>query len=104
MKTTLRRLFVGSVLSALCIASGTAVAEDQAAMDAACEEARQANLAPLREQKLAECVAQGDKDQATCEAELANYGERVGNRRAMFYELPECEAAFANKRNYRSAN
>ncbi len=78
--------------------------QDQAAMDAACQSARQEQLAPLREQSLQQCLTQGEKDQATCEADAANYGERVGIRQAMFYDLPECEAAFNNKRSYRSAN
>lgn len=104
MKSALRHLFVGIVSVSSCMAAGTAAGQDQAAMDAACEEARETNLAPLRDQKIAECVAQGGKDQATCEAEFANYGARVGNKQALFYDLPECEAAFENKRKYRSAN
>lgn len=95
------------VLSGLLLAwafVAPAAQQDQAAMEASCQAARQEQLGPLREQNLHQCLTQGAKDQATCEAESANYGERVGVRQAMFYDLPECEAAFNNKRSYRSAN
>jgi hypothetical protein len=96
-------LVLSGLLSAWSFVA-SAAQQDQATMDAACQAARQEQLAPLREQSLQQCLTQGEKDQATCEAEAANYGERVGIRQAMFYDLPECESAFNNKRSYRSAN
>ena len=104
MSSVTRTTLILSGLLSAWVGIAPAVEQDQAAMDAACQSARQEQLAPLREQSLQQCLTQGEKDKATCEAEAANYGERVGIRQAMFYDLPECEAAFNNKRSYRSAN
>ncbi|MDH3978508.1 MAG: hypothetical protein OEU86_08335 [Gammaproteobacteria bacterium] len=72
----------------------------QQELDAVCESARQKALAPIRQQKVAECVAEG-KAQSDCESELANYGERAGRRAPLMYDLPECEAAEDYRTSYR---
>ena len=72
--------------------------EKQAEMDAACEVAREARLAPMRAEFVEECVEKKQKeDRAACERFYADYGARSGNRAPLFYDLPECEEAF----NYR---
>lgn len=69
----------------------------QAELDAACEAARQAALAPQRAEIYRECIDKFKKDAAVCEEEAAGYnGNRVG-RSPLFYDLPECEAAFENR-------
>lgn len=66
----------------------------QAELDAACEAAREAKLAPLRAQHIEECVAKEQRqDRAACERFYADYGNRSGNQAPLFYDLPECVAA-----------
>jgi len=69
-------------------------ADQQAELDRACETARQQTIAPLKQQYIAECVDQGDKSVEQCQQFYQNYGERAGKRPALFYDLPECVAAF----------
>jgi len=93
------KVFIGIGISCLMLFGGTyALAEDQAALDAACEQAREKQLAPLREQATAECIAEGKQDKKQCEAEYANHSGRTGNRQLPFYDLPECEKAFKNRK------
>jgi hypothetical protein len=67
----------------------------QAKLDADCEAARQRVLAPEREKYVAECVQDGMKDSLeACERFYRDYGERSGSRPALYYDLPECVAAF----------
>lgn len=87
------------ILSHLVLFSHVGLAADQAELDAACEQAREKKLVPLRKQKIADCVAEGKMDRKQCEAEYANYDGRVGNRQLPFYDLPECEEAFQNRRS-----
>jgi len=86
------------ISSFILFGSASVMAEDQAALDAACEQAREAQLAPLREQMTADCIAEGKMDQKQCEAEYANHSGRTGNRQLPFYDLPECEKAFQNRK------
>ena len=66
----------------------------QAELDAACEVARQEKLAPLRARYIEECVAKKERpDRESCERFYADYGNRTGNRPALFYDLPACVAA-----------
>ena len=89
-----------SVAAALVLATGIAWAGDddraarQAELDAACEAAREAKLAPLRAQYIEECVAKEQRqDRAACERFYADYGSRSGDRAPLFSDLPECVAA-----------
>lgn len=84
----------------LVLATGAGYAGDdehaarQAELDAACEAAREAKLAPLRAQYIEECVAKEQRaDRAACERFYADYGNRSGDRAPLFYDLPECVAA-----------
>lgn len=78
-------------------------AQKQAELDKACEAAREQKLAPERQQHIDDCVQQKTKNQAECEGFYADYGARSGNRAPLFYDLPECEEAFAYKKSYRQA-
>ncbi len=72
---------------------------DQAKLDAACEAAREKNLAPLRAGFIDECVEKEQRpDRAACERFYADYGNQSGSRAPLFYDLPECVKAFENSR------
>lgn len=69
--------------------------EKQAKLDAACELAREKKLAPIRQQFVEECVVNGEQaNREACERFYADYGARMGGRAPLFYDLPECVAAF----------
>ena len=69
--------------------------EKQAGLDAVCEAARQKKLTPMRAGFVEECVANKEKsDRAHCERFYADYGNRMGGRAPLFYDLPECVTAF----------
>lgn len=82
------------VLTPLVAVGDDPAAEKQAALDRACEAARDRALAPLRNDIRAECLADG-RDAETCQREAADFnGNRIGGRSPLFYDLPECVAAF----------
>lgn len=90
-----------AVLSLACMSlalATTATADrdaKQAKLDAACEQAREAKLAPLREQYIEECVKNKEQpDRKSCEVFYADYGAQSGHRAPLFYDLPECVEAF----------
>jgi hypothetical protein len=67
----------------------------QARLDAACEVERQKKIAPMRNKYTAECVSNKElPSQQECERFYADYGERMGGRAPLFYDLPECVTAF----------
>ena len=69
--------------------------EKQAMLDAACEQARQVKLAPMREQYVEECVANKEQpDRKSCEVFYADFGAQSGRRAPLFYDLPQCVEAF----------
>ena len=83
--------------------NGQASADDrqgkQAELDAACEAARQIALAPRKSEIYQECIDKFKKSVEVCEEEASGYnGNRVG-RTPLFYDLPECEAAFEYQKN-----
>ena len=85
------------------ISNGLATADDrqnqQAELDAACEAARQAALVPKKQEIYQECIDKFKKSAEVCKQEADGYnGNRVG-RSPLFYDLPECEAAFDYRKN-----
>lgn len=75
----------------------------QAELDAACEEAREKLLAPIRDNLVEQCVRKGEQDSRTdCQAYYADYGARAGSRAPLFYDLPECLEAFNYQQSERS--
>ena len=87
-------------LMLLFVISLPLVADDkQQQLDAQCEAAREAKLAPEREQLIQECPAQVDKSLDECRHFYRDYGAalmRQGEivRAPLYYDLPACEAAF----------
>ncbi len=69
--------------------------EKQARLDQVCEAARQEKLAPIREGFIEECVVNKEQpNREECERFYTDYGNRMGGRAALFYDLPECVTAF----------
>jgi hypothetical protein len=69
--------------------------QKQAELDAACEQAREQKLAPLREKFVQECVQNKEQDsREACVTFYADYGGQSGNRAPLFYDLPACVTAF----------
>jgi len=69
--------------------------EKQARLDAACEVDRQEKLAPMRKKYIAECVSNKElPNLEECERFYADYGERMGRRAPLYYDLPACVTAF----------
>jgi len=100
MKTIIR--FKQSVIltsSCFLIMVSTAAAADreakQAKLDAACEQAREAKLAPMKKQFIEDCVKNEEQpDRESCEFFYSDFGAQSGNRAPLFYDLPECVKAF----------
>lgn len=75
-------------------------------LDRRCEAARAAKLAPIRAELIDKCVRIDKRPREVCEAEFANYGDtkRTAHGKAvggLFYDLPECVAAFEARSQYR---
>ena len=69
----------------------------QGQLDRACLLARQKALSPLRQDIFDECMAK-QNDKTACRNEADGFdGARVG-RSALFYDLPECQAAFEHEK------
>lgn len=75
----------------------------QKELDTACETAREIKLAPLRQQYVEECIEKQKKDRSDCELFYSDYGNRTGNKPALYYDLPECVEAFDYQKSYRQA-
>jgi hypothetical protein len=71
----------------------------QVELDTACEAQRQIRLAPQRDTAIKDCVEIEGKEQDYCERFYRDYGERSGDRPALFYDLPECVEAFEYQKN-----
>ncbi len=102
------RLLLLAIVAVLSFATANAVETEadrkakQAELDAICEQARQRNIAPLREKMIRECVEKEQRpDRASCERFYADYGERTGSQDPLFYDLPECVKAYDYRRSYR---
>jgi hypothetical protein len=79
--------------------------EEQAELDALCETARQEKLTPMRQGFVEECVANKEKSSREhCERFYADYGNRMGGRAPLFYDLPACVTAFEFGQSSRSRN
>lgn len=75
----------------------------QARLDKACEVARMKKLTPLRKEVIEECVNNKElPSRKECERFYATYGERMGGRAPLFYDLPECVEAFEYQQSARS--
>ncbi len=79
--------------------------DKQARLDNACEIERQKKLAPMRKKFVEECVANKElPNRKECETFYADYGNRMGGRAPLFYDLPECVTAFEYQQGVRSGD
>jgi hypothetical protein len=74
-------------------------ASDVAALEAKCEEEREARIKPLRDMEIAKCKADQNNDPGYCERFWKDYGNSVrgahgGTIPRMFSDLPICVEAF----------
>ena len=92
---------VFAILAMLQVPNGAlADGDEQARLDAACEAARERELAPLREQYIEECVqTKLKRSREACEQFYSDFGAQSGNRAPLFYDLPECVKAFEFREN-----
>lgn len=75
-----------------------------------CEAAREAKLAPLREQAIQDCVSRprSTRNRAQCEEFYRDFGQGGGTvgggfRAPMFIDVPECQEYFAEQDRQNSA-
>lgn len=76
--------------------------KQQQKLDQACKQAREVKIAPLREEVIKDCIDSG-KEEKYCRDFNQDYGEKMGNRAALFMDLPECVKAFEHNQSNRSA-
>lgn len=97
---------------AVLLAAPVALAQSEAEfkrldeLDRKCEAARAAKLAPIRAELIDKCIRIDKRPREACENEFANYGETKGTAQGkaiagLFYDLPECVAAFEARQKYR---
>ena len=76
-------------------------------LDAACNAAREAKLAPEREALIKKCVKEG-KSQSSCNSYYKSYGDATGNSGnytvRKYDNLPECEAAREARSKHREGS
>lgn len=94
-------LVVVLLAGASAFAGQDGYAERQAELDRRCEEARAVKLAPIRADLYKECVANKQGDEAYCRRSADAYNGNRARGAPRFYELPECEAAFAFRKSAR---
>jgi hypothetical protein len=92
--------FICLALTSL-LTGGPCLADDrQAQLDSVCEAAREIKLAPMRVKLINECIEQDQKERDYCESYYADWeGNRGAGLSKLFYDLPECESAFAYQRD-----
>jgi len=102
-------LAAGALLGALASAAQAQTEAEMkrlADLDAVCEAERDKKLAPLRAERIERCVNIEKRARDVCESEFANWGntrttQRGGAVTGLFYDLPECVAAFRARQQYR---
>ena len=105
--TNLRTSFIIMILLFLIINTVDAVADrkrdqEQARLDAVCEQAREKQWAPMRAQFVEECVQNKEQsDRKACETFYADFGAQSGRRAPLLYDLPECVEAFEYQNSQR---
>ena len=109
---TLRSLSAPLAAVAVLLAAGSALAQTDSEMkrmadlDRVCEAAREQRLAPMRAERIERCVTVEKRAREQCASEYANWGNtqataRGAARSGLFYDLPECVAAFEARQRYR---
>jgi hypothetical protein len=108
---TTRAALIAAALAAL-VGVPAALAQSEAELkrldelDRKCEAARLAKLAPIRAELIDRCVRIDKRPREVCESEFAHYGDTKATAHGkaiagLFYDLPECVAAFEARQKYR---
>ena len=87
-------LGVLTVSAGFCAENETERSEKQAELDEVCEQARQEALFPTKKKIYQECLEKGAKSDSECQQDADSYNGNRGTATPLFYDLPECEAAF----------
>ena len=88
-----------SLLVAGLASLAVGAAAEQAALDAACEAARQEKIAEDQAFLVEECIEKKfKKDRAACERFYSDHGNQAGGRAPLYYDLPECVEAFEQRK------
>lgn len=99
------RLLGCTVLALACIQgfAGEVTREGAEALMTECQEERQRNIEPLRQQAIEDCISNGRGDREFCERFNRNFGERThgGTQPGLFWGLPVCERAVEAERFFR---
>ncbi len=104
----MKRLLTAAILLPMVVVTGAALGSDASssleALRQRCEAAREARLAPLREQAIEDCVSRPRSTQtrAQCEEFYRDFGQGGGTvgggfRAPMFIDVPECQEYFAEQ-------
>lgn len=102
----MRKTLIACLAGLLCSAAGaqSLTRAEVDAMVAQCEQMRQEKLAPVREEKIQQCIESGEREPDRCRRYYATYGEvrHVGGvpRPGMFSDLPECQNAYNAQREF----
>ena len=98
--------FPSATLLSLLFLTGTALGSGPSLeqLRLRCEAAREARLAPLREQAIQDCVSRprSTRNRAQCEEFYRDFGQGGGTvgggfRAPMFIDVPECQEYFAEQ-------
>lgn len=87
------------------IQAGEIAREDFDDVMSQCQEQRQRNIEPLRQQEIERCIDAGRGDREYCERFNRDFGEAMqtvnGTKPGLFWDLPICERAWAADRYFR---
>jgi hypothetical protein len=98
---------LAALVALISVASPLALMADQTgdvvALEAQCEQAREARIKPLRDMEIAQCKADVHNEADYCERYWKDYGNAVRTTRGgmtprMFDDLPICQAAFSARK------
>jgi hypothetical protein len=102
----LRRPGVSALAFILLLASPLVAwadpAREVAALEAKCEQDREAKIKPLREAQIARCKADTRNDPQHCEHFWSDYGNGGRRRPRLFDNLPSCVAAATARKALRA--
>jgi hypothetical protein len=99
----MQRLSLTSALAIILLAPSAVAWADETsdveALEAQCEQEREANIKPLRDMEIEKCKADTHNDPAYCERYWKDYGNAMRTPNGtmtprMFDDLPDCVAAF----------
>jgi len=104
LKVMIFIISIFSVSAGYCAESKTERTQKQAELDGICEEARQRALLPTKKKIYQECLNKKIKGESECAQDADSYNGNRGAAAPLYYDLPECEAAFKFRKAYRNTD